>query len=86
MGGAATGWLKAFIEHYELGIECTELHPKPDPMFYGVNPEPIDLNLDAAKSYLEQNDCDLLVATDGDGDRLGAVLPDGRFFNSHQIF
>ena len=86
MGGAATGWLKAFIEHYDLGIECTELHPKADPMFYGVNPEPIDLNLDVAKTYLNDNDCDLLVATDGDGDRLGAVLPDGRFFNSHQIF
>jgi len=86
MGGAATGWLKAFIESYKLGIQCTELHPKADPMFYGVNPEPIDLNLEAAKTYLKNNKCDLVVATDGDGDRLGAVLPDGRFFNSHQIF
>ena len=86
MGGAATGWLKTFIEAYELGIVCTELHPKADPMFYGVNPEPIDLNLAAAKAYLKDNACDLLVATDGDGDRLGAMLPDGQFFNSHQIF
>ncbi len=86
MGGAATGWIKAFIEKYTLAIECTELHPQVDPMFYGVNPEPIDLNLDAAKNYLKHNSCDLLVATDGDGDRLGAVLPNGDFFNSHQIF
>ena len=86
MGGAATGWLKAFVEEYELGIECSELYPKPDPMFYGVNPEPIDLNLGAAKTYLKDNECNLLVATDGDGDRLGAVLPNGQFFNSHQIF
>lgn len=86
MGGAATGWLKDFIENYQLGIKCSELHPEASPMFYGVNPEPIDLNLEAAKRYLQNNDCDLLVATDGDGDRLGAVLPDGRFFNSHQIF
>ncbi len=27
-----------------------------------------------------------MSATDGDGDRLGVVLPDGSFFNSHQIF
>lgn len=86
MGGAATSWLKDFIDSFELSIQCSELHPKPDPMFYGVNPEPIDLNLTAAKNYLQNNPCDLLVATDGDGDRLGAVLPDGSFFNSHQIF
>jgi len=86
MGGAATGWLKEFINKYNLGIQCTEIHPQIDPMFYGVNPEPIDLNLASAKTYLQANECDLLVATDGDGDRLGAVLPNGTFFNSHQIF
>ena len=86
MGGAGTGWLKGFFEHAGLNLTFSDLHPDPDPMFYGVNPEPIDSNLGAAIAYMKDKTEGVVIATDGDADRLGVVLPGGTFFNSHQIF
>ena len=86
MGGAGTGWLVGFFEHVNLGMNIRDFHPEPDPMFYGVNPEPIDSNLGAAMSYMQDKSAGIVIATDGDADRLGVVLPGGVFFNSHQIF
>lgn len=84
MGGAATGWLAGFFDWLGAPGRVLELHPEPDPLFCGVNPEPIALNLAAARA--RAHEASLVVATDGDGDRLGAVLSDGSFFNAHQIF
>lgn len=88
MGGAAGGWLAGFAQHVGLGVVVSELHGRPDPLFYGVNPEPLPQNLAELMERLARGDDGVLfgTATDGDGDRLGVVLPDGRFFNSHQIF
>ena len=86
MGGSGTGWLVGFFEHVGLNLNVKDLHPAADPMFYGVNPEPIDSNLGAAIEYMKDESKGIVIATDGDADRLGAVLPGGIFFNSHQIF
>lgn len=86
MGGSGTGWLSGFFKYVSLGGRVTDLHPKPDPLFYGVNPEPIPDNLGAATAYMRDKTDGLLIATDGDADRIGVVLPGGAFFNSHQIF
>lgn len=86
MGGSGTGWLTGFFEHVGLSGRATGLHPDPDPLFYGVNPEPIPNNLSAAMAYMKNQSEGLLIATDGDADRIGVVLPGGTFFNSHQIF
>jgi phosphomannomutase len=63
-----------------------ELRPEPHPLFYGVNPEPLAQNLAAATAHARTHATSFIAATDGDGDRLGVVLPDGTYFNSHQIF
>jgi phosphomannomutase len=86
MGGAAGGWLKGFVEQAGLPIEVVELHSQPHPQFYGVNPEPLPQNLGELSQYMKRVETGFAVATDGDGDRLGVVLPGGDFFNSHQIF
>lgn len=86
MGGSATGWLAAFARRAGLALRVEELHPQPDPLFHGRNPEPLPQNLAAARERMRSGEALLLVATDGDGDRLGAVLPGGAFLNSHQIF
>jgi phosphomannomutase len=86
MGGAGTGWLSGFFQYAKLNKPITDLHAQPDPMFYGVNPEPIHQNLKEAMTYMQNKTQGIVLATDGDADRLGAVLPGGQFFNSHQIF
>ncbi len=85
MGGAGTGWLKGFVTYANLDFEVQEVNDLPNPLFYGVNPEPIPKNLGHAQKLMQDGAAAFCVATDGDADRLGAVLPDGSFFNSHQI-
>jgi len=86
MGGAGTAWLSGFFEYAGIRKEITDFHPQPDPMFYGVNPEPIANNLAKAMTYMQPKTEGIVLATDGDADRIGAVVPGGKFFNSHQIY
>lgn len=90
MGGAAAGWMTGFARHAGLPIEVEEVRSVPDPMFYGAHPEPIPVHMGPLIRALETVDANARevvvgVATDGDGDRLGAVLPGGRPVNSHEI-
>ena len=86
MGGSGTGWLRQFFEHIGLVGRLEDLHPEASPLFYGVNPEPIPGNLAVAMRRMAVESTGLLIATDGDADRIGVVLPGGQFFNPHQIF
>ena len=87
MGGAGCGWLEAYVKRSKLSIELRPVHGVPTPMFYGVNPEPIPQNLESLTAILRGEKAPVFAAiTDGDADRIGAVLSDGVFFNSHQIF
>jgi phosphomannomutase len=86
MGGAAASWLQGYAEHAGLGVEVAELRGEPHPLFHGVNPEPIARNLELTSAAASEAPVLFATATDGDGDRLGVILPDGSFFNSHQIF
>lgn len=87
MGGAGAGYIAGFAKHARLGLELRELHNVPNPMFYGVNPEPIPQNLATIMAVLTVEAGSTFAAvTDGDADRIGAVLAGGKNFNSHQIF
>lgn len=86
MGGAAAGWLAGFVAHTELPWRVEALRGEPTPTFYGVNPEPLPQNLAVTTDHMKTSEAVFATATDGDGDRLGLVLPGGAFFNSHQIF
>lgn len=55
-----------------------------NPSFGGVNPEPIPENLEATAKRVREG-FDLAVATDGDGDRLGVLAPDGSFVSPHVV-
>lgn len=90
MGGAGAGWLARFARETKA-FRVTEVRGRPDPMFHGVNPEPIPANLTATAEEMAEaggrpDAPAFAVATDGDADRLGIVLPGGRYFDSHQIF
>jgi phosphomannomutase len=87
MGGAGAGWLTAFARWAKLPLEVVEIRHPAHPLFYGANPEPIDKNLEPLIAALAtESGLTFGVATDGDADRVGAVVAGGAFFNSHQIF
>jgi phosphomannomutase len=87
MGGAGAGWLGDFIEFAELPVQLIPIRHPVHPLFYGANPEPIEPNLSPLAFALKDiADPIFGVATDGDADRVGAMLAGGTFFNSHQIF
>lgn len=87
MGGAGCGWLAGYVQHAGLPLTFEEVHGQPDPMFHGLNPEPIPQNLTELMALMkDQAPETLAVITDGDADRVGAVTAGGQFFNSHKIY
>jgi phosphomannomutase len=56
-----------------------------DPLFGGVNPEPIPDHLGASLEELRRERYDVALASDGDGDRLGVLAADGTFVTPHRI-
>ncbi len=90
IGGAGAGWLAGFAARTGA-LEVVEVRGRPDPLFHGVNPEPIPANLATTAELMadavDRPGAPLFAAvTDGDADRLGVVLPGGSFFDSHQVF
>jgi phosphomannomutase len=84
MHGAARGLLRDLFRRN--GIECEEIRGTRDPLFGGVNPEPIEPHLEALRHALRSGKYDAGFAFDGDGDRIGAMDHDGTFVTPHQIF
>jgi phosphomannomutase len=84
MHGAARGLLRDLFRR--KGVECDEIRGTRDPLFGGVNPEPIEPHVEALRHALRGGKYDAGFAFDGDGDRIGAMDPDGTFVTPHQIF
>lgn len=62
-----------------LGCEVTELFCEVDGTFPNHHPDPAHLeNLDDLIRTLRETDCEIGLAFDGDGDRLGVVTKDGQ--------
>jgi phosphomannomutase len=57
-----------------------------DPLFPGINPEPILPHIALLQETVVKENCAAGFATDGDADRLGAVDENGNFVDSHKIF
>ncbi|GEM85596.1 phosphoglucomutase/phosphomannomutase family protein [Meiothermus granaticius] len=87
LGGAGAGWLAGFVKHAGLRLELRELHAVPDPMFYGVKPEPTPPNEFTVMTVLKAEEGQTFAAvTDGDAGGVGAVLAGGAALGSHQVF
>jgi phosphomannomutase len=84
MHGAGRGLLRDLFRRHE--IACEEIRGTRDPLFGGVNPEPIEPHIAALQHSVVQGKFDAGFALDGDADRIGAVDRDGAFINPHQIF
>jgi alpha-D-glucose phosphate-specific phosphoglucomutase len=84
MHGAGRGLLRDLFRRN--GIECEEIRGSRDPLFGGVNPEPIEPHVEALRQALRGSKFDAGFAFDGDADRIGAMDSDGTFITPHQIF
>ncbi len=84
MYGAGRGVLKGIFA--ESGIEHLEIRGELNPLFPGINPEPIPPHISMLQETVARERCQAGLATDGDADRIGAVAEDGSFVDSHKCF
>ena len=63
----------------------TTIRGEVNPSFGGVHPEPIPEHLGASVARLAAEPFDVALASDGDGDRLGVLAPDGTFVTPHRV-
>jgi alpha-D-glucose phosphate-specific phosphoglucomutase len=84
MYGSGRGVLKQIFT--ENGIQNIEIRGELNPLFPGINPEPILPHVALLQETVVREQCQAGMATDGDADRLGAVAEDGSFVDSHKIF
>lgn len=84
MHGAGRGLLAELFGRH--GVEFREIRGNRDPLFGGVNPEPIEPHIAPLQQAIKSGGYDAGFALDGDADRIGAVDRDGTFVTPHQIF
>jgi len=85
MHGSGAGYLKQLLL-------VDEIRGNRDPLFGGINPEPIPVNLIETVSYVREqalkypDDLTVGIVLDGDSDRIGCVDATGTFISSHNVF
>ena len=84
MYGSGRGILPGIFE--DRGVHCVAIRQELNPLFPGINPEPIQPHTQMLQDTVVREKCDAGLATDGDADRIGAVAEDGTFVDSHKIF
>ncbi len=69
-----------------LAVAHVQIRGNPDPLFPGINPEPIEPHIRALGETVVANGCQAGLCTDGDADRIGATDENGNFVDPHKIF
>jgi len=68
------------------GIPFVEMRSELNPLFPGINPEPILPHIYATQLAVVAEKCDAGFITDGDADRIGAVDEHGNVVDAHKVF
>lgn len=63
--------------------KVTTLNGNHDPLFGGINPEPIEANYARSQAFLKKHPHDLCLVTDGDADRVGGMDGRGNYLTTH---
>ena len=85
MWGNGMGWFSRLLEGGRTKI--SEIHNKRNPIFPEMSrPEPIPPNIDAGLRATLENKADVLIITDGDGDRVGVGDEQGRFVDQLRVY
>jgi phosphomannomutase len=84
MHGSGRGVLSGIFRQH--GIPFVAIREDVNPLFPGINPEPIPPHCTALQEAVVREKCAAGFETDGDADRIGAVDENGNFVDSHKIF
>jgi alpha-D-glucose phosphate-specific phosphoglucomutase len=84
MYGAGAGYFKKLLDGGS--VEVTEINSERNPLFPGVRPEPIAVNLTKLSAAVRRRKANVGLATDGDADRIGIVDEKGIFITQLQVF
>jgi len=86
MFGSSIGYLDNILSSGKIEVET--INGERNPLFGGINPEPLQKNAEKTIAYIKDqkiNKCAGIVL-DGDGDRIAAIDENGNFINSHYVF
>lgn len=85
--GVAAGVVERVLEIEGAGNTplVSTVRGEENPGFGGVNPEPIEENLEVSQRAMRGGGYDLAICNDGDADRLGVLDENGDFVNPHRI-
>jgi len=83
MFGSGRGQIKGILQG--TGCEVIEVRGEMNPGFGGIHPEPIARYLGALAGSIAAGHGQLGLATDGDGDRIGAMDGQGKFVDPHRL-
>lgn len=84
MYGSGRGVLPGIFD--KNGIQYVAIRQEVNPLFPGINPEPIIPHVALLQETVVKEKCHAGLVTDGDADRIGAVAEDGSFVDSHKCF
>jgi phosphomannomutase len=82
MYGSGRGILTRIFDAH--GIRNVAIRQEVNPLFPGINPEPIVPHVALLQQTVVREKCHAGLVTDGDADRIGAVAEDGSFVDSHK--
>ena len=84
MYGAGRGVLAGIFRQH--GIKFVEIRSDADPLFPGINPEPILPHVKGCQDAVVAEKAHAGLITDGDADRIGAVAEDGSYVDAHKCY
>jgi phosphomannomutase len=84
MYGAGVGYLERALKGGST--ELISINSQRHPLFPGIRPEPIAVNLAGLSAAVRERGANVGLATDGDADRMGIVDEKGDFVTQLQVF
>lgn len=84
MYGAGAGYFSNILKGGPTKV--VEIHGERNPLFPGIQPEPIASNLAELSAKVKRSGASVGLATDADADRIGIVDEEGKFLTTLQVF
>jgi len=83
MNGTGANLLEEVLKPTPISV--TTINAAPDPYFGGRPPEPNEVHLASTAKVVKSGHFDVCLATDGDADRLGVILSNGKILSGHKV-